>query len=179
MTETMVALQVPPIPGPAIRRPQSWKLSAEYKLLRLRECPVSDLCDTPEKAVAFWRTHVTVAPWYNPDVEVLCVLLLNTRRRIQGFTLVATGTLDSLHFHAREIFKVAVVQAAAGVILAHNHPSGDPTPSEQDIRMTRDIIRAGQLLRIEVLDHVVVGRPTPERPGGYCSLRELGYCQSP
>jgi len=59
--------------------------------------------------------------------------------------------------------------AAAAVVLAHNHPSGDPTPSEADIRVTRDLMRAGQLLRIEVLDHVIVGH------NRHCSLRELGY----
>ena len=56
-----------------------------------------------------------------------------------------------------------------------NHPSGDPTPSEADIRVTRDLIRAGQLLKIEVLDHIILGQRTTERPRDYCSLRELGY----
>jgi len=61
------------------------------------------------------------------------------------------------------------------VALAHNHPRGDPTTSEADIKVTRDLIRAGQLLKIEVLDHVIIGRATPERPKDYASLRELGY----
>ncbi len=58
---------------------------------------------------------------------------------------------------------------------SHNHPSGDPTPSEADIKVTRDLIRAGQLLKIDVLDHVIIGRATPERQKDYVSLRELGY----
>jgi DNA repair protein RadC len=57
----------------------------------------------------------------------------------------------------------------------HNHPSGDPTPSEADIKVTRDLIRAGQLLKLEVLDHIIVGAVSPERPKPYASLRELGY----
>ena len=61
------------------------------------------------------------------------------------------------------------------MVLVHNHPSGDPTPSEQDIKVTRDLIRAGQLLKIEVLDHVILGRRTAERTKDYASLRELGY----
>jgi DNA repair protein RadC len=61
------------------------------------------------------------------------------------------------------------------VVLAHNHPSGDPTPSEADIKVTRDLIRAGQLLKIDVLDHVIIGCPTPERSKDYVSLRELGH----
>jgi DNA repair protein RadC len=68
--------------------------------------------------------------------------------------------------------------SAAAVVLAHNHPSGDPSPSEADIKVTRDLIRAGQLLKIEVLDHVIIGRATPERPKDYASLRELGYFYS-
>ena len=63
-------------------------------------------------------------------------------------------------------------------MLAHNHPSGDPTPSEADIKVTRDLIRAGQLLKIEVLDHVIIGRAIEERPKDYASLRELGYFYS-
>ena len=63
-------------------------------------------------------------------------------------------------------------------MLAHNHPSGDPTPSEADIKVTRDLIRAGQFLKIDVLDHVIIGRATPERAKDYASLRELGYFYS-
>jgi len=62
--------------------------------------------------------------------------------------------------------------------LVHNHPSGDPTPSEADIKVTRDLIRAGQLLKIEVLDHVILGRATVDRPKDFSSLRELGYFYS-
>ncbi len=65
--------------------------------------------------------------------------------------------------------------ASAALILAHNHPSGDPTPSEGDIKVTRDLIRAGQLIKIEVLDHVIIGQPSPERTRDFVSLRELGY----
>jgi DNA repair protein RadC len=77
--------------------------------------------------------------------------------------------------HAREVFKPAISAQAAAIVLVHNHPSGDPTPSEADIKVTRDLIRGGQLLKIEVLDHVILGRATPERTKDYVSLRELGY----
>jgi DNA repair protein RadC len=63
-------------------------------------------------------------------------------------------------------------------VLAHNHTSGDPTPSEADIKVTRDLIRAGQLLKIDVLDHVIIGRATAERKKDYASLRELGHFYS-
>src|SRR5436190_23172625 len=101
--------------------------------------------------------------------------MLNTRRRILGHHLVATGTLDTILVHPREVFRAAVIMASAALILAHNHPSGDPAASEADIKVTRDMIRAGQLIKIEVLDHVIIGQPSPERTRDNCSLRESGY----
>jgi len=105
----------------------------------------------------------------------LQVLSLNTRRRLIRLDEISDGTLDTLLVHPREVFQKAIAANAAAVVLAHNHPSGDPTPSEADIKVTRDLIRAGQLLKIEVLDHVIIGRATPERSKDYVSLRELGY----
>ena len=70
---------------------------------------------------------------------------------------------------------MAIAANAAAIVLVHNHPSGDPTPSEADIKVTRDLIRAGQLLKIDVLDHVILGRKTQERSQDYLSLKELGY----
>jgi DNA repair protein RadC len=105
-------------------------------------------------------------------------LLLNTRRRLILADKLSQGTLDSLLVHPRDVFRSAIAANAAAVVLAHNHPSGDPTPSESDIKVTRDLIRAGQLLKIEVLDHVIVGRATQERSKDYVSLRELGYFYS-
>ena len=105
----------------------------------------------------------------------MVVILVNTRRRIIGHHLVATGTLDTILVHPREIFRAAVIIASAAVILAHNHPSGDATPSPADIKVTRDLIRAGQLIKIEVLDHVIVGQDSPNQLKDYVSLREAGY----
>lgn len=148
----------------------------EFKLVALRECPVdSDLLDTPERAADYWRRHVTSHPHFNPEVECLAVFLLNTRRRIRGHYLVSIGTMDTLLVHAREIYRLAVIGSAAAILVAHNHPSGDPTPSEADIRVTRDLIRAGQLLKVELLDHIILGRSSAERPRDFCSLRECGY----
>ena len=97
------------------------------------------------------------------------MFILNTRRRIKGHYLVSIGTMDTILCHPMEIFRLAVMASAAAIIIAHNHPSGDPTPSEADIKITRDLIRAGQLLKIEVLDHIVMGHPR------HTSLRNLGY----
>jgi DNA repair protein RadC len=89
--------------------------------------------------------------------------------------MLSQGTLDTILVHPREVFAPAIVKRASAIVLAHNHPSGDPTPSEADIKVTRDLIRAGQLLKIEVLDHIILGRRTDERPRDWVSLRELGY----
>ena len=150
----------------------------EFKVQAVRECPTpaeAQLCDTPDKAADYWRTHVVNHPYFNPEVETMMVLLLNTRRRIKGHHLVATGTLDTILVHPREIFRAAVISAASAVVLMHNHPSGDPVPSDADIKVTRDLIRAGQIMKIEVLDHVVMGQSSPDRLQDYASLRELGY----
>ena len=89
--------------------------------------------------------------------------------------LVTLGTLDSCNVHSREVFRPAICAPGSAVILRHNHPSSDPTPSEADIRVTRDLIRAGQLLKIDVLDHVVIGEVAPDRPKAWFSLRGGGY----
>jgi DNA repair protein RadC len=112
------------------------------------------------------------------DVETFQVLLVNTRRKLISIERISKGTLDTILVHPREVFRHAIAANAAAVILVHNHPSGDPSPSDADIKVTRDLIRAGQLLRIEVLDHVILGRKTEERPKDFLSLRELGYFYS-
>lgn len=111
------------------------------------------------------------------EVEHFQVLLLNTRRRLIRVepVPVSQGTLDTILVHPREVFKAAIAANAAALVLVHNHPSGDPTPSEADVRVTRELIRAGQLLKIEVLDHVIIGRRTADRDKDYVSLRELGF----
>jgi DNA repair protein RadC len=144
----------------------------EYKVVALRDCPLPEgmqLCDTPERAADYWRQNVTQHPAFTPDVECLVVLLVNTRRRVKGHALISTGTLDTLLVHPREVFRPAIVAAAAALVVMHNHPSGESTPSESDIKLTRDLIRAGQLLKIEVLDHVIIGA------NRHTSLRELGF----
>jgi DNA repair protein RadC len=144
----------------------------EFKVMALRDCPVpSDMlvCETPQQAVDYWRLHIATTPHFNPECECLAVLMLNTRHRVKGHQLITIGTLDTILVHSREVFRAAIVAAASALVLMHNHPSGEPTPSEADIKVTRDLIRAGQLLKIEVLDHVIIGNPN------YSSLRETGY----
>jgi len=107
--------------------------------------------------------------------EHFLVVLLNARHEVEAVETVSIGSLNASIVHPREVFKPAIVESASSVILLHNHPSGDPTPSEADIKVTRDLIRAGQVLKIDLLDHVILGRRTAERTKDYASLRELGY----
>ena len=147
----------------------------EFKVMALRDCPVPTdmlVCETPQQAADYWRLHIATTPHFSPDCECLAVLLLNTRRRIKGHQLITIGTMDTLLVHPREVFRAAIIAAASAIVMMHNHPSGEPQPSEADIKVTRDLIRAGQLLKIEVLDHVIIGNPS------YCSLREMGYFHS-
>ena len=156
-------------------------VAQEYKLVALRECCITEhsrLCTTPDKAADYWREHVVSCPYFNPECECFVVLILNTRRHIKGHHLVSIGLLDTILVHPREFFRIAIVAGASAVVALHNHPSGDPTPSESDIKATRDLIRAGQLLKMEVLDHVIMGGITPERAKDWVSLRELGYFYS-
>ncbi len=149
---------------------------SEFKVTRFSETPPSgDTLDTPESLVNYLRIRLAESVIYRPDVENLLVVHLSTRRKAIGFEVISTGTLDTLLVHPREVYKSAIVTNASAIALAHNHPSGDPCPSEADIKVTRDLIRAGQLLKIDLLDHVVLGQATPERPKAWASLRELGY----
>ena len=146
--------------------------SEEFKVVALRECPLPEemkICDQPQGAVDYWRLNIATNLYFNPECECFVVLLLNTRRRVRGHHLVSFGTMNTVLVHPREVFRVAVICGAAGIVLMHNHPSGEPQPSEADIKVTRDLIRAGQLMQIDVVDHVIVGN------GMHCSLRELGH----
>jgi len=126
--------------------------------------------DNPVTVVSFMREENRLE-----NVESFLALLLNVRKKLIRVEKISHGLLDTILVHPREVFRAAIAANAAGIVLVHNHPSGDPTPSEADIKVTRDLIRAGQLLKIEVVDHVIIGRATAERAKDYSSLRELGY----
>lgn len=113
--------------------------------------------------------------------ESFHVLTVNAKNRLINRHLVTLGLADSTAAHPREIFRAAIQDGASGMIVVHNHPSGDPTPSTEDIRVTRQLVEAGRIVDIKVLDHIVIGRPVApagDQPGrlGYVSLRESGLC---
>lgn len=91
------------------------------------------------------------------DREEFLTLFLDGKNRVQAFHVVSKGTLTASLVHPREVFKAAILANAAAMILVHNHPSGDPTPSAEDHAITERLKRAGDLLGIRILDHVVIG----------------------
>jgi DNA repair protein RadC len=104
----------------------------------------------------------------NRPVEQFGVVLLDTKHRVLRTTILSVGTLDSSIVHPREIFREATAAGAAAIVLFHNHPSGDPEPSEDDLRLTQRMMAAGVLMGIDVIDHVILADVR------YCSLREKG-----
>lgn len=129
--------------------------------------------DNPETVEKVWRQHVATTDSFRADKECLVVFLVNTRRRFIGFEVLLQGTRDTLLVNTCEVFRMATARGASAIIVAHNHPSGDPTPSDEDIRVTRDLIRAGELLKVELCDHVIIGAEA-HKPSCF-SLRSLGY----
>jgi DNA repair protein RadC len=100
--------------------------------------------------------------------EHFLVLLLNARHECTAVETVSIGSLNASIVHPREVFRPAVLAASASIIVAHNHPSGDPEPSEEDLSITRRLVQVGELLGIALLDHVVIASR------GVVSLRERG-----
>jgi len=93
----------------------------------------------------------------NLDREHFRALLLNVKNQVIGREIISIGTLNSSAVHPRELFRNAIKRSAAALILAHNHPSGDPAPSREDIEVTRRLLEAGHIIGIEILDHLIIG----------------------
>lgn len=127
---------------------------------------------TPADAAVHLQEKV-FAPFDRLDQEELWVLLLSTGHRITHEVMLYRGTVDMIFVRPAEIFKEAVRVNAAAVLLAHNHPSGEPSPSPQDVALTATVNLAGELLGIQLVDHIVVGRQA------WTSLRERGLAFAP
>ncbi len=102
------------------------------------------------------------------EQEQLRTLNLNTKNRILSSSMIYQGSVHTTVIRIAEIFRPAIIDNATGLIIAHNHPSGDPTPSPEDAAITREIVKVGQMLDIDVMDHIVIGR------GKFVSLKERG-----
>ncbi len=108
--------------------------------------------------------------------EAFHTLLLDSRNRLINRVMVTLGLADAALVHPREVFRTAIENTASAMVLVHNHPSGDPTPSAEDLRITRQLIEAGRIIDIKVIDHVIIGRASNGRPT-FLSMRESGLCE--
>lgn len=117
----------------------------------------------PRDAYEFFRADME-----NLDQEQLRTLHLNTKSRIISSRLLYQGTVNETHMRVGEVFRHAILDNATAIVVCHNHPSGDPSPSPEDVALTRQLVKAGHLLDIEVTDHIVIGK------GKFVSLKERG-----
>ena len=135
-----------------------------------------------ERVVSPADVHRVCADTADLAQETFLVICIDSKNRMLNRHMVSLGILDTALIHPREVFRAAILDGAAAVLLSHNHPSGDPTPSAEDVRITKQLVQAGQVVGIKVLDHVVIGRatvPAGDQPGrpGFISLRESGVVE--
>ena len=150
-------------PAKAVQLKAAIELARRVALASNGQRPV---VDSVESAAALLRPHLL-----EKQKEHFVALLLDNRHHLIRISSIAIGSLSATLVHPRELFKEAIAASAAAVIIAHNHPSGDPEPSEHDLHMTRRLVEAGTLLGIEVLDHLIVAA------GGVTSLKAAGVIQ--
>jgi DNA repair protein RadC len=122
---------------------------------------------TPQELAAY-----LLVQYGTPDVEQFGVVMLDTKHRIIRVRIVSSGSLDSTIVHPREVFREAASASAAAIVLFHNHPSGDPTPSPDDLQLTMRMVSAGSIMGIDVLDHLILAEQS------YFSLVEAGRMTS-
>ena len=126
---------------------------------------------TPEDAYKACIDLTTLAQ------ECFLVLSLTTRNGLLNRHMVSLGIVDATLVHPREVFRQVISDSASSCVLAHNHPSGDTTPSAEDLKITRQLIEAGKIIDIKVLDHVIVGRTRSAGCNPWLSLREAGLAE--
>lgn len=113
--------------------------------------------DSPNALRSFWDDHIATSAHFQDNKEHLCVITLNTKYRSIGWNIVSIGCLNESIAHPREIFLPVIATCAYAFVLAHNHPSGDPAPSEADRHLTKSIHTLSKTLQITLLDHVIIG----------------------
>jgi len=151
---------------PGVGRAKAARLVAAFELtrrLRARTPGARTALSSPSEVYAAFGPLMEDLPR-----EVFRVALLDAQNGLLRDVIVSEGTLSASLVHPREVFKPAILESAASVILLHNHPSGDPTPSREDVRLTRQLVECARLLDLRIHDHVVVGR------GRFVSLAERG-----
>lgn len=137
------------------------------KPYHVREVSPRSRCEDPEAVVATWKKVVERAPYFQSGKEHVVVFCVNARLKVTHWALISVGTVNEGIAHPRDILAPVIGQLSDGFILLHNHPSGDPSPSEADRKITRRISEAAHLLQVKFYDHIIVGT-------SYFSFQELG-----
>lgn len=167
--QTVSELQQLPGVGPA----KAAQIHAAFTLARRLAAPMRTTApklDSPARVVDLMREVLR-----GKSQEEFHALLLSVKHTLLRDEVVTVGLLDRSHVHAREVFRGAIRESCARILLVHNHPSGDPTPSEEDVRATKKLAEAGKIVGIDILDHVVIGAAEHASPGReFASFRERG-----
>jgi DNA repair protein RadC len=155
---------------PGIGQAKAIEVSAAFTLARR----LSNRChldrprlESPAEVVTLMREY-----FMGKAQEEFHVLLLDTKHHLIRDEQITVGLVDRSQVHAREVFRSAIKESCSRIVLVHNHPSGDPTPSAQDISCTKNLIAAGKIIGIEVLDHIIIGHRTASRFRDFLSLRD-------
>ena len=127
----------------------------------------------PKCIFEYYQEAIASEPDYEPDKEHLVIICVTARMRICGWNMVSVGTLTEALVHPREVFRPVIVRGAYGFVVCHNHPTGDPLPSQADIKQTRRLSEGAEILRVRLIDHVIIGTRAPGREP-YYSFREGG-----
>ena len=163
----------------ALHRRITTTVSARFVTYILREDPLPQnalgkyQCDSPEAMYTYWQSVIATQPDHEPDKECVVAVMLNTRLIAYAWNLVSLGTVSESLAYPREIFRPVIAAGAHAFCLAHSHPSGDPSPSQADERVTRRMVECAELVQIRRLDHIIIGTPAPGR-SPYYSFREAG-----
>jgi len=145
-----------------------------YEVLRIKQVVQESEIPLTENIIRSPHDGARIASHFigDDDREVFFVICLNTKNRVIAVHRCHVGSINSSIVHPREVFKAAILNNASSIIISHQHPSGDISPSREDINVTRRIKEAGELMGIEMLDHVIVSSD----PDNYFSMKEKGYC---
>jgi DNA repair protein RadC len=143
---------------------------ARVTFTQVAEGPV-EAVDSPERIVAYMQDAFSE----DPTIEAFWVVCLNRKNKPLARSLVTKGTATASLVHPREVFRPVLLTGASAAVVVHNHPSGDPSPSQADIRATRQLREAAKVLQIDLLDHIVIGDKLDDPAGrGYYSFAEAG-----
>ena len=153
-------------PAKAAQLKAAFEIAARYAVQKIDDEPL----DIPARVYAFLAPDMRAL-----NHESVRIVLVDTRLRCKGVVELTRGTLDQALISMRDVFAPALLRRAYGIILAHNHPSGDPSPSEADLRITQTVAAAARTLEVRLIDHLIIGRPCAAAPDGWFSFRASGH----